>query len=179
MSTYPQPNNALAKKLTPIAWIVSAVVLALVVAMRSIKINLGVDFSFLPALYSVLNSLVAVALIGALYFISRKKVMMHRRAIFVAMAGSTLFLLMYVLYHITSEPVLYCGTGTMRLVYFFFLISHVALAAVSFPFILFTFIRGYTWQVAAHKRMSKWVFWVWLYVALTGPLCYLMLAPCK
>jgi putative membrane protein len=172
-------NNALAKKLNVYAAIISAVVLLLVATMRQIpRLDLGVDFSFLPAIYSCMNLLAAVFLILALNAIRQKKIDLHRKMIFIALTMSSLFLLMYVLYHITTPEIKYCGEGAMRTVYFLLLITHVVLAAVSFPFILFTFVRGYTMQVERHKRMAKWVFWVWLYVAITGPIVYLMLRPC-
>ena len=96
----------------------------------------------------------------------------------IALSLSAAFLLMYVLYHITTPEVKYCGEGAIRTIYFLLLITHVVLAAVSFPFILFTFVRGYTMQVEKHKAMAKYVFWIWLYVSLTGPIVYLMLRPC-
>ena len=65
----------------------------------------------------------------------------------------------------------------MRGVYFFLLITHISLAGISLPFILFTFIAGWTNRFAAHRRLAKWVFPLWLYVAVTGPICYLMLKP--
>lgn len=172
-------NTALAKKLNLYATIVSAVVLLLVATMRQIpRLDLGIDFSFLPAVYSFMNLLAAVFLILALNYIRQKKVEQHRKMMFVALSMSFLFLLMYVLYHITTPEIKYCGEGAMRTVYFLLLITHVVLAAVSFPFILFTFIRGYTMQVEKHKKMARWVYWVWLYVSITGPVVYLMLRPC-
>ena len=172
-------NTALAKKLNVYATIVSAVVLLLVATMRKIpRLDLGIDFSFLPAVYSVLNLGAAVCLLFSLNFIRQKKIEQHRRMNYAALTLSTLFLLMYVLYHITMPEIKYCGEGGIRSVYFFLLITHVVLAAVSFPFILFTFVRGYTMQVEKHKAMSKYVFWVWLYVSITGPIVYLMLRPC-
>ena len=172
-------NTTLAKKLNLYATIVSAAVLLLVATMRQIpRLDLGIDFSFLPAVYSFMNLLAATFLILALNFIRQKKVEQHRKMMFVALSMSFLFLLMYVLYHITTPEIKYCGEGAMRTVYFLLLITHVVLAAVSFPFILFTFIRGYTMQVEKHKKMARWVFWVWLYVSITGPVVYLMLRPC-
>ena len=172
-------NSVLAKKLNVYATIVSVVVLLLVATMRQIpRLDLGIDFSFLPAVYSFTNLLAAVFLILALNFIRQKKIEQHRKMIYVALTMSTLFLLMYVLYHITSPEIKYCGEGAIRPVYFLLLITHVTLAAVSFPFILFTFIRGYTMQVERHKKMARWVYWVWLYVSISGPVVYLMIRPC-
>lgn len=172
-------NLALAKKLNRLAIVVSAAVLLLVAGMRQIpRLELGIDFSFLPAIYSATNTLAALFLIRGLLFIRRKNIEKHRQSVTIALVLSALFLLMYVLYHITTPETKYCGEGAIRMVYFLLLISHVVLAALSFPFILFTYIRGYTMQVEKHKRMARIVYWVWLYVALSGPVVYLMLRPC-
>lgn len=171
------PNIALEKRLNVIAYIVSAVVLLLVGAMRRYKIDLGVDFSFLPPVHASLNALAAVILLFAFYFIKNKQIENHRRAIYAAMVCSALFLVSYVLYHFTTPETRYGGQGLMRTVYFFFLITHVILAAVILPFILLTFNRAFTGQFERHKKMARWVFPLWLYVAVTGPICYLMLKP--
>lgn len=172
-------NLQLAKKLNTYAVIVSAAVLILVASMRQIpRLDLGIDFSFLPAIYSATNALVAAFLIRGLLFIKQKRIAEHKKMITIALSLSAAFLLMYVLYHITTPEIKYCGEGTIRTVYFLLLITHVVLAAVSFPFILFTYIRGFTMQVEKHKAMSKYVFWIWLYVSITGPIVYLMLRPC-
>ncbi|MFM2392655.1 MAG: hypothetical protein RLZZ546_632 [Bacteroidota bacterium] len=171
-------NEALAKRLNVWAYVLSAVVLALVGVMRRVKIDLGVDFSFLPPIHAILNTGAAISLLVALYFIKQNKVEMHRKAIYMAMMFSALFLVCYVLYHFTTEETKYCMEGTMRSIYFIVLISHIVLAGVSLPFILLTFIKGYCGLKEEHRRMAKWVYPIWLYVALTGPLCYIMLYPC-
>jgi putative membrane protein len=172
-------NTILAKKLNVWATIVSIVVLTLVAGMRQIpRLELGIDFSFLPAIYSTMNLLAAVFLLAGLYFIRKKDISNHRKMITIALVSSFLFLLMYVLYHITTPETKYCGEGSIKFVYFILLISHIVLAAASLPFILFTYIRGFTMQVEKHKRMARWVYWVWLYVSISGPVVYLMLRPC-
>ena len=186
-------NRALGKKLDIAAVIISIAVVVLVGVMRvpSMKINASIDFSFLPPLHALFNSVVSIALIFALYFIKNKNVDAHRNMIYVAMSFSFLFLLSYVVYHFTTPETLYSDfdhnrivtdaekaqSGTLRTVYFTFLASHILLAAISLPFILFTFIRGYTGQVAKHKRLAKVVWPIWFYVAITGPICYFMLKP--
>jgi putative membrane protein len=170
-------NIQLEKKLNTVAYIVSAVVLLLVGMMRRYKIDLGVDFSFLPPFHATLNALTAVILLVALYFIKNGQVTNHRKAIYLAMVTSGLFLLSYVLYHFTTPETKYGGTGVLRMVYFFLLLTHIFLAAVSLPFILLTFNRAYTDQYERHRKMARWVFPIWLYVAITGPICYLMLMP--
>ena len=169
----------LSRKLNRWAWIVSIVVFLLVVSMREFKIQTAVDFTFLPAIYSVLNALTAILLLLGYYFIRvRKNMKQHRLVMQIAIVSSALFLLLYVLYHVTTPDTLYCGEGGMRTIYFILLISHIILAATILPFILMTYIRAYTNQFIKHKRMAKWVWPLWLYVAITGPLVYLMLMPC-
>lgn len=171
------PNIALEKRLNRWAYIVSAIVLLLVGLMRRYKFDLGIDFSFLPPFHASLNALCALILVVALWHIKNGRREQHRKAIYAAMACSVLFLLSYVLYHFTTPETRYGGEGIMRTVYFFFLITHVVLAAVILPFVLFTFTRAYTGQFERHKKMARWVFPLWLYVAITGPICYLMLKP--
>lgn len=165
------------KKLNLIAYVVSAVVLLLVGLMRRVKIDIGIDFHFLPPFHATLNALTAVILLVAFYYIKNKQVEQHRKAIYAAMVCSALFLLSYVLYHFTTPETRYGGTGILRTVYFFFLITHVVLAAVTLPLVLLTFNRAYTNQYDRHRKMARWVFPLWLYVAVTGPICYLMLRP--
>jgi len=117
-------------------------------------------------------------LIIAYWHIKNRRIVQHQKIMTSAMLTSFIFLLCYVLYHITTPETMYCKEGVIRYVYFFLLISHVILAAISFPFVLFTFVRGYTRQDEAHKKMARWIFPIWLYVCITGPLCYLMLYPC-
>ncbi len=173
------PNPELGKKLDKVAYVLSAIVIALVILMRGdYKPDLGFDTSFLPAVNAILNTFCALCLMMAVFFIKRRNIIMHRRMIYGAMVFSALFLLCYVLYHFTNVETKYCGEGTDRIIYFVILITHIILAGLSLPFILMTFIRGYTFQVEKHRKMAKWVYPIWLYVAITGPVVYLMLAPC-
>lgn len=188
-----EANTALAKKLNIVAWVLTFVVLGLVGMMRrpEFKISTDIDFGFLPPFHATVNALMALVLIAALYFIKQKNIEAHKKAIYVAFGLSVLFLGSYVVYHFTNTETLYgdtnhdglvdaaelVATGGMRSVYLVLLLTHIAAAAISFPFILFTFIRAYTNQFAKHRKMARWVFPVWLYVAITGPVCYWMLAP--
>lgn len=171
------PNVALEKRLNRWAYVISAVILLLVGLMRLVKIDLGIDFSFLPPFHASLNALCAVILIVAFWHIKNGRVDQHRRAIYAAMVCSVLFLASYVLYHFTTPETRYGGEGIMRTLYFILLITHVVLAAVILPFVLFTFTRAYTGQYERHKKMARWVFPIWMYVSITGPICYLMLKP--
>ncbi len=183
----------LEKRLNTLAWIVTGIVLILVGLMRQVKIPLpeGVDLSFLPPFHATLNAITAIVLLAALYFIKNKQVNMHRNMIYVALSLSALFLLSYVAYHFTTPSTMYgdvnhdgvlsaaekAAVGNSRTWYLVLLLSHISLAGVILPFILFTFIRAYTKQFDRHKKMARWVFPIWLYVAITGPVCYWMLLP--
>jgi putative membrane protein len=137
----------------------------------------GVSLSFLPMVHACLNSLVAVFLVVALVMIKRGNVKSHKLSISAAMACSALFLLCYVAYHFTTGETKFGGEGAIKVLYLVLLISHITLAAISLPFILLTWVYGFTNQFHKHRKMAKWVFPVWLYVAVTGPICYLMLRP--
>ena len=154
----------LAKRLNRYAWGITVFITVAVVAMRYIRIPLpgGVDFLWLPPIYSALNALAGVCLLFSLYNILRKRVRAHRAWNVAALGLSVLFILGYVAYHITSDPVKFGGEGGTRTFYFFLLI---------------TFIRSYTGLIPEHKRMARWVYPIWLYVCVTGPICYLMLRP--
>ena len=187
------PREELSKKLGIAAWLLTAAVLGLVSLMRRVKIPLpeGVDLSFLPPFHAAVNATAAVVLVIALVAVLKGRIGLHRKMIMTAMGLSVLFLLSYVAYHFTSNEVKFgdanldgivgpaelSKVGGMRTVYLILLASHIILAAVSLPFILFTFIAGWTNRFSAHKRLAKWVFPIWLYVAVTGPVCYLMLRP--
>lgn len=172
-------NEALRKKLDIAAYILSVVVIGIVMAMRPAeRFHVDADLTFLPALNAIINSVAALFLMSALYFIKKKNISAHRNMIYAAMFCSFLFLLSYVLYHFTNEETKYCGEGGIRYVYFFILITHIILAGASLPFILLTFSRGISFSVEKHKKMARWVYPIWLYVMITGPVIYLMLRPC-
>ena len=188
-----EKNLQLARRMNIGAWIITGAVLLLVGLMRQVKIPLpeGWDFSFLAPFHATVNALTAVVLLIAYYFIRQKNVKMHQRMIYVAIGLSVLFLLSYVAYHFTTPEMLFgdinhdgivspeekAAVGGARTAYLLLLLSHIALAALILPFILFTFIRAYTGQVERHRKMAKWVFPIWLYVAVTGPIVYYMLMP--
>lgn len=165
------------KKLNTWAIIVSIVTFLAIVGMRKFKIHLGIDLSFLPMFHAILNSLTAVFLLIGLYFIKNGQRKQHQKMMTGALIISVVFLMSYVLYHITNEETKFGGEGIMRTIYFILLITHILAAAIILPFILFTFIRAYTGSFERHKRMARWVYPIWLYVAISGPICYLMLKP--
>lgn len=179
-SFYPDPLVSIEKKktLNIIAWVLTVIVLLVVGGMRQIKIDTDISFRWLPAFYSAINLITAICLVFALYYIKRKNAIRHQRMMIAAMILSAIFLLGYVVYHITTPETSYCMEGGIRYIYFFLLISHVVLAAVIFPFILFSFTRAVTGQFERHRKLARIVFPFWFYVAITGPILFLMLRPC-
>lgn len=174
-----EPNLRLARKLHWANGTITLAILIIVGLMRRIKIPLpdGLSFDFLPPVYSMLNLFAALLLILALDAIKRRNVTLHKWAINAAMICSLVFLLCYVVYHFTTPETKFGGTGWIRPVYFTLLISHIVLAALSLPFILLAWTYGITNQFLKHRRLVRFVFPVWLYVALSGPACYLLLRP--
>ena len=168
-------NIPLAKKLNRIAIVLSVLVVGLVAFVPPGILDLGIDLSGLAGVNAVLNTGVAIFLLLALYFIRKKDVEKHRKMIYGAMILSVIFLISYVLRRSTNGEIPFEETGIIKTIYLIILISHIILAGLSLPFILLTFIRGYTGQVQRHRKMAKWVYPIWLYVAITGPVVYLML----
>ncbi|NRB63245.1 MAG: DUF420 domain-containing protein [Saprospiraceae bacterium] len=188
-----EKNKQLERKLNIGAGVVTLLVLGLVGLMRQVKITLphGVDLYFLAPFHAMVNGLTAIMLVVALVLIKQKKVELHRKAMVTALMLSVLFILSYVAYHFTTPSTIFGDTddngilseaermavGNTRTGYLVLLISHIGLAAISLPFILRTFILSYTKQFERHRKLAKWVWPVWFYVALTGPIVYLMLQP--
>ena len=180
-----QPNPDLAKKLLPVSYVISVVVIALIAIMGVYKIETDIDFSGLPLFHSIMNAGTFVLLLIALYFIKNGNIEAHKKTMILAMIASAVFLVSYVLYHITTPPTRFGikdgvkveGVETIRMIYLIILNTHILLAGVVFPFILVSFIRGISYQIEKHKKLVRWVYPIWLYVTLTGPILYLMLRP--
>ena len=177
-SPIPPLNPGLAKSLNRIAIVFSIIVVLIIVSLRRWHIETNLDFRFLAPFHSSLNAITGLGLLLGYYFIRVKNILWHRRIMIFNMCLSAMFLLSYVVYHLTTPETLYCHEGNIRMVYFFILITHVILASLILPLVLFTFIRAYTGQIALHRKLARWAFPIWLYVAFTGPLAYLMLRSC-
>lgn len=137
----------------------------------------GYDFSFLPPFYASMNALTALCLIVALIAIKRKNVKLHRALTTASIVFSAIFLVSYVLYHSTSDPTPYGGEGFISYIYYFILITHILLSVVVIPLVLITFVRALSRQFIQHRRMARITFPVWLYVAISGVVVYLMISP--
>lgn len=137
----------------------------------------GYDFTFLPPIYATINGLTAVLLMMSYVAIRKGNRGLHERINKLCIGLSAAFLVMYVLYHMTSSPTPYGGHGALRGFYYFILISHILLSVAVVPMILFTFSRALAGNFERHRRLAKFTFPVWLYVAVTGVLVYLMIRP--
>ena len=132
---------------------------------------------FLPPIYATINGITAVILVMAVYFIKKGKRLIHENLIKVCIGLSLCFLVMYIAYHITSDPTKYEGEGLIKYLYYFILISHILLSITVIPFVLVSYVRAITHDFKRHKKIAKITFPIWLYVAVTGVIVYLMISP--
>lgn len=164
-------------------WIVALSIIIPIVIAVLFGVNLkkmGYDvqpLSFLPPIYATVNGITAVLLVIAVSAIRRGNAKLHETLIKVCMGCSVAFLLMYVAYHMTSESTSYGGEGVLRYVYFFILITHILLSIIVIPFVLFTFVRGIAGAYERHKKLARITYPMWLYVAVTGVIVYIMISP--
>jgi putative membrane protein len=156
--------------------VLSVVIPIAVAALFGIKIP-GYDFSFLPPIYASINGLTAILLILSFISIKNGKRSRHEFLNKACLVLSGLFLVMYILYHITSEATPFGGDGFIKYVYYFILITHIILSVTVIPFVLFTFSRALAGNFERHKQLAKFTFPLWLYVAVTGVVVYLMISP--
>jgi putative membrane protein len=154
----------------------SIVIPLVVAALFRIKIP-GYDFSFLPPIYATINGLTAVLLIVAVVAIKNKNKSLHENAMKLCIALSASFLVMYVIYHMFSDSTPFGGEGAIKYVYYFILITHIILSIGVVPFVLLTFSRALAGRFERHKALAKFTFPLWLYVAVTGVVVYLMISP--
>lgn len=174
-------NNQVEQKYNK--WIILlSVAIPLVVALL-FGVNLrklGYDvkpLSFLPPIYATINGITAVVLIAAVWAIKNGKRKLHENLMKFAILLSVLFLAMYVAYHMTSDSTKFGGEGAIRYIYYFILITHICLSVIIIPFVLVTYVRALAQKFDKHKKLAKITFPLWLYVAVTGVIVYLMISP--
>tara|TARA_B100000809_G_scaffold22902_1_gene20069 strand:+ start:35383 stop:35901 length:519 start_codon:yes stop_codon:yes gene_type:complete len=154
-----------------------SVVIPLAVAVLfGIKIDLELPV-FLPPIYASINALTAILLVFAIVLVKKGNVKLHENLMKSAIACSLVFLVLYVLYHMTSDSTKFLGEGAITYVYYFILISHIILSIAVIPFVLITYVRGITNQIQLHRKIAKYTFPLWLYVAVTGVVVYFMISP--
>ena len=131
----------------------------------------------LPKFNAIINGTCSILLLISLYCIKRKNIKTHKRLNIITFILSSLFLVSYIIFHATGIKTTYGGEGTIRIVYYFILITHIILAAIVLPLILISFYLGFQMQVERHKKLVRWSYPVWLYVTVTGVIVYLMISP--
>ena len=141
------------------------------------KVDLGVWTTYLPHINGIINSLTALLLLVGFYFIKQKNVEAHKRTMLAAFVLGSLFLVSYVLYHLTNESTPFGGQGWVRPVYYFLLVSHIVLSVVVVWFVLRAVYFALSGQIVKHKQTVKYAFPIWLYVSITGVIVYLMIKP--
>jgi putative membrane protein len=156
--------------------ILSIVIPLAVAALFGIRIDLELPV-FLPPFYAAINAVTAVLLFAAIVAVKNGKIRLHELLVKIAIACSVVFLVLYVLYHMTSDSTAFGGEGWVRTVYLFILISHILLSIVVIPFVLITYVRAITNNIELHKKIAKYTFPLWMYVAVTGVVVYFMIAP--
>jgi len=133
--------------------------------------------TFLPPIYATINGITALLLVAAVYFIKNGKRRIHENLMKTCIGLSLLFLIMYIAYHITSDPTPFGGSGFIAFMYFFILITHILLSIIVIPLVLVTYLKAFKSDFISHKKIARITFPVWLYVAVTGVVVYLMISP--
>ena len=174
-------DNSLEHKFSKFIIIVSILIPVVVALLFSVKLkDFGFDvepLSFLPPIYATINGITAVVLVSAVLAIKSGKRKLHEQLMTTAIVLSVAFLVMYVAYHMTSDSTKFGGEGMIRNVYFFILISHILLSIAVIPLVLITYVRALANKFDKHKKIAKITFPIWLYVAVTGVVVYLMISP--
>lgn len=181
------------KKARVLIFSFSLVVFLLISALGKYKlsVDLGFDEHIFAKINAVINSIVAVLLLAGLYFAKTKRYVTHKKIMLTAMALSIIFLVSYVLHHLFAGEARFgdinhdgvlseaekLTAGSLRYFYYVLLSTHILLAGIVLPFILFTVYRALINENAAHRKIAKITWPIWLYVAITGPIVYLMISP--
>ncbi len=169
------------KSLAVLVYAISIVVVSLVAFMlffpQALAFSTGINVSALPAFHAFLNGATAALLVIGFWLIKQRKFQAHKTVMVSAFILSSIFLVSYVIYHSQAPASKFGGEGAVRYVYFFVLITHIVLAAMILPLALFTIMRSWRGEFEKHKKVARWTLPLWLYVALTGVLVYVMMKP--
>jgi len=174
-------NIAQEKKYKKIITGLSIVIPLAVAALFGVNLrDLGFNvepLTFLPPIYASINGLTAVVLIAAVIAIKKGNKKLHEQLNTFAIGCSLVFLLLYIAYHMTSNSTKFGGEGIIKFVYYFILVTHIILSIIVIPFVLTTYMRAKLGKFPAHKKIAKITFPLWLYVAVTGVVVYIMISP--
>jgi putative membrane protein len=164
------------KKYNKVIILLSVAIPLVIVMLFGVKLDFELPI-FLPPIYASINAITALILIIAVWAIKSKKRKLHERLMKTAIVFSGIFLLLYLAYHMTSNSTPYGGEGLLKYFYFFILISHILLSIIVIPFVLITFVRAINNDFERHKKIARITFPLWLFVAVSGVLVYLLISP--
>lgn len=165
------------KKYNKLIVILSIAIPVIVALLFGVKIPNVEPLSFLPPIYATINGLTSIILMVAFFAIKNGNIDLHKKLMTTAIGFSVVFLVLYVAYHMTSDSTKFGGEGTIRYVYYFILLTHILLSVIVIPFVLITYVRGITTNIEKHKKIARITFPLWLYVAVSGVLVYIMISP--
>ena len=174
-------QNNIETKYNKLITAVSIIIPVAVAALFGVNLRkLGYDvepLNFLPPIYATINGITAVLLIAAVVSVKNGKRKLHENLMKTAIACSVVFLGMYVAYHMTADSTKFGGEGMIKYIYFFILLTHIVLSIIIIPLVLITFVRALAKRFDKHKKLARITFPIWLYVAVTGVIVYLMISP--
>lgn len=157
----------------------SVIVFLIVTALGRVQlqVDLGFDVHVFAFANAIINSVVAILLIAALWVVRKGNYELHKKIMLVAMVLSILFLVSYICHHLFAGDTKFGGSGGLKTFYYIILFTHIPLAGIILPFILFTAYRGLIGEYPRHKKIARITWPLWLYVAVTGPVIYLLISP--
>ena len=176
MNSLTLEKNTKNEKLVNVLSIAIPVAVAILIGIRT-KIDLGAWTKVLPHIIGLLNTTTSITLIAGFIFIKNKNIIMHRRMMSLSFIQGSLFLVLYILYHVSNASTSYGGDGILKSIYYVLLISHISLSIGVVWFVLRAVYYALSGQIVAHKKIVKWTFPLWLYVSVTGVIVYLMISP--
>jgi|SRR5690606_33882442 putative membrane protein len=165
------------KKYNKLIVVLSVAIPIIVAILFGVKIPNVEPLSFLPPIYATINGITAVILVIAFIAIKNKNVVLHKNLMTTAIGCSVVFLMLYMAYHMTSDSTKFGGDGTIKYIYYIILITHILLSIIVIPFVLITYVRAITNNIEKHKKIAKITFPLWLYVAISGVIVYIMISP--
>jgi len=167
------------RRASQVIWVFSFVIFAAISAMGAVHfdVNWGFNLHIFAKINAVINSIVSLLLAAALVAVKSRKYLLHKRLMMTAVILSAIFLVSYVMHHLFTKTTVYGGTGAIRYFYLVVLTTHIVLAAIIMPFVLFTAYRALTADFPRHKKLARITWPIWFYVSLTGVLVYLMISP--
>ncbi|PZX62416.1 DUF420 domain-containing protein [Hydrotalea sandarakina] len=167
---------------TQAKWLIgifSFVVFTVIIILSNFKLNLNLGFNvhIFATFNAIINTIIAILLVVALIAVKSKKYTLHKNLMLLALVLSILFLVSYIAHHLLAGETKFGGTGAIKVIYLIILFTHIFLAAIILPFILFTAYRALTAEFPLHKKIARYTWPLWMYVAVTGPIVYLFISP--